>query len=67
MIYYNETFILNLVFRRHTATQMESYHLRQVFPCFDEPHLKASFNVTIIRRDNYTTLGNEAITELGPE
>ncbi|XP_062860671.1 alanyl (membrane) aminopeptidase-like b [Trichomycterus rosablanca] len=40
------------------ASQMEPIHAREVFPCFDEPALKAVFNITIIHRHGSTALSN---------
>lgn len=40
------------------ATQLEPTHAREVFPCFDEPQMKAVFNVTIIHRRHTDALGN---------
>ncbi|KAF7645074.1 hypothetical protein LDENG_00210690 [Lucifuga dentata] len=37
---------------------MESTEARRVFPCFDEPAMKAKFDVTIIHRRETTALGN---------
>ncbi|CAL8126796.1 unnamed protein product [Orchesella dallaii] len=44
--------------RRLAATQFESVEARRMFPCFDEPDLKAVFELTVIRKDNYTSLAN---------
>ena len=34
------------------ATQFESHHAREVFPCVDEPEAKAIFKLTILTNDN---------------
>lgn len=41
------------------ATQMEPTFARRVFPCFDEPEMKAVFHVTIVHRLNTVALANE--------
>jgi len=40
------------------ATQFESHHAREVFPCIDEPEAKASFDVTLLTEKDTTILGN---------
>lgn len=37
---------------------MESLHLRELFPCFDEPDLKATFSVQLIHQVKYTAIAN---------
>lgn len=44
------------------ATQFESHHAREVFPCVDEPAAKATFDVTLTTEQNVTVLGNMPIT-----
>jgi len=44
------------------ATQFESHHAREVFPCVDEPEAKATFDVTIATEQNVTVLGNMPVT-----
>ncbi|QHU89504.1 aminopeptidase [Candidatus Saccharibacteria bacterium oral taxon 955] len=44
------------------ATQFESHHAREAFPCIDEPEAKATFNITLITEDT-TVLGNMPIKE----
>lgn len=47
------------------ATQFESHHAREVFPCVDEPEAKASFDLTLITEKNVTVLGNMPIKTSG--
>lgn len=42
------------------ATQFESHHAREVFPCVDEPAAKATFDLTLIT-EKTTVLGNMPI------
>ncbi len=43
------------------ATQFESHHAREVFPCIDEPEAKATFDVTLTTEPAITVLGNMPI------
>ena len=45
------------------ATQFESHHAREVFPCIDEPAAKATFDVTLITESDVTVIGNMPIKE----
>jgi aminopeptidase N len=45
------------------ATQFESHHAREVFPCIDEPEAKATFDVTLTTLKGITVLGNMPIEE----
>ncbi len=49
------------------ATQFESHHAREVFPCIDEPEAKASFKVTLSTETDVTVLGNMPIKKQGIE
>ncbi len=40
------------------ATQFESHHAREVFPCVDEPAAKATFDVTLTTESDIIVLGN---------
>ncbi|MCA9342723.1 M1 family metallopeptidase, partial [Candidatus Saccharibacteria bacterium] len=43
------------------ATQFESHHSREAFPCIDEPEAKATFDLTIITDKNAIVLSNTPI------
>lgn len=43
------------------ATQFESHHAREVFPCIDEPAAKATFDVELITNKDETVLSNMPI------
>jgi aminopeptidase N len=43
------------------ATQFESHHAREVFPCIDEPAAKATFDVSLTTEQGVTVLGNMPI------
>ena len=40
------------------ATQFESHHAREVFPCVDEPAAKAEYDLTLVTQTEITVLGN---------
>ena len=40
------------------ATQFESHHAREVFPCLDEPEAKATFELELTTEKNQTVLSN---------
>lgn len=44
------------------ATQFESHHAREVFPCIDEPEAKATFSLTLVTEPDVTVLGNMPLT-----
>ena len=45
------------------ATQFESHHAREVFPCVDEPAAKATYDVTLVTAPGLTVLGNMPVTK----
>lgn len=45
------------------ATQFESHHAREVFPCIDEPEAKATFELTLITPTGQTVVSNTPISE----
>jgi len=44
------------------ATQFESHHAREAFPCIDEPEAKATFDVTLTTEQGVTVLGNMPVS-----
>ena len=49
--------------RELLATQFESHHAREVFPCIDEPAAKATFDVTLTTEADRTVLGNMPVRQ----
>jgi len=45
------------------ATQFESHHAREVFPCIDEPEAKATFDVILTTEQGITVLGNMPVKQ----
>jgi aminopeptidase N len=49
------------------ATQFESHHAREAFPCVDEPEAKATFDVTLTTEQGVEVLGNMPVKSQGAE
>ncbi len=43
------------------ATQFESHHAREAFPCIDEPEAKATFKLSLDHASHETALGNTPV------
>lgn len=57
-------FLLPSSCRVIATSQMQATHARKTFPCFDEPAMKAVFNVTIIHDRSTAALSNGR--DIGP-
>lgn len=45
------------------ATQFESHHAREAFPCIDEPEAKATFDLTLITPAGETVIANTPVKQ----
>ena len=45
------------------ATQFESHHAREAFPCIDEPEAKATYDVTLTTEADVMVLGNMPVVD----
>ncbi|KAJ8960573.1 hypothetical protein NQ318_013862 [Aromia moschata] len=56
--FYRSSYEENNVTRWMAATQFQATDARKSFPCFDEPGLKARFQISIARLKNMTSISN---------
>jgi puromycin-sensitive aminopeptidase len=49
--------------KRLIATQFESHHAREAFPCIDEPEAKATFDLTVASPKGETIIANTPVKE----
>ncbi|CAH0553114.1 unnamed protein product [Brassicogethes aeneus] len=49
------------------TTHFQSVFARRVFPCFDEPYFKSTFEISIAHRTNMTALSNMPLRTMEPK
>lgn len=52
--------------QQYIYSNLEPYHANKIFPCFDQPDLKAKFNLTVLAPKEWNVISNELITEKQP-
>ena len=52
--------------RRYAFTQLEAADARRFFPCFDEPAMKARFQISVTTATGNTVLSNSPVAKIEP-
>ncbi|CAH1779550.1 unnamed protein product [Owenia fusiformis] len=56
--FYRSSYVKDNQTKWLVTTQFQRTHARKAFPCFDEPSFKATYSVTMVRKANYSSIGN---------
>ncbi|XP_056427950.1 aminopeptidase N [Hyla sarda] len=65
--FYRSEYVEDGVTKIIATTQMQAPDARKAFPCFDEPALKATFNITLRHKPNYVALSNMNVLSVSTE
>ncbi|KAI4460016.1 protease m1 zinc metalloprotease [Holotrichia oblita] len=65
--FYKARYEENGVTKWFGTTQMEATYARQAFPCYDEPALKATFIIRLVRPENYNSISNMPLVDSQPQ
>ena len=52
--------------KKHLASQMEATDARRAFPSFDEPDLKATFQITVVAEQAHAVISNSPVESESP-
>uniref|UniRef100_A0A8D3DNF3 Aminopeptidase n=1 Tax=Scophthalmus maximus TaxID=52904 RepID=A0A8D3DNF3_SCOMX len=61
--FYRSEYVEDGVKKVVATSQMQATYARKTFPCFDEPAMKAVFNVTIIHSRGTVALSNDSVID----
>ena len=48
-------------------SQGETAHIRKMYPCFDQPNLKATFNLSVLAPQHWEVISNNPVESINPD
>jgi len=48
-------------------SQGETAHIRKMYPCFDQPNLKATFNLSVLAPQHWEVISNNPVADVRPD